>query len=328
MDVSVIIVNWNSIDYLNECVNSICDQTRGLALEIIVVDNASPAGDAEMLEQRFPQVLAIKSPVNLGFAGANNLGFKRSAGKYVLFLNPDTRLVGPAINVMVQGIQSLPDAGVVGCKLLNTDLSIQTSCIQTFPTILNQLLDSDWIRGRWPTCKLWAIGPLFSISSEPSSVEVISGACMLIDRHVFERVGYFSEDYFMYAEDLDLCYKTVRAGYSNYYLSAATVIHHGGKSTNPEYATRMKWKSIPRFYEKYYGLFYASMFRLTMIFAAVARLAVIAMINRFGTASLRSNVRQESFAKWKLILKTLATSSVSPSPAPRRTLPDCNMLGL
>ena len=160
------------------------------------------------------------------------------------------------------------------------------------------------------------------MSSKPFSVEVISGACMLIDRDVFERVGQFSEDYFMYAEDLDLCYKTVRAGYSNYYLSAGTVVHHGGKSTSPEYATRMKWKSILRFCEKFHGSLYASMFRLTMIFAAVARLAAVALINLLGNTSLRSNVRRESFAKWKLILETLFAPSVSPSPISRRALRD------
>ena len=316
VDVSIIIVNWNSIDYLRECVVSICERTQDASFEVIVVDNASPAGDAERLEQQLPRkVKLIKSPTNLGFAGANNLGFRHSSGKYLLFLNPDTKLVSPAIDTMVQGIQALPDAGVLGCRLLYSDLSLQTSCIQTFPTILNQLLDSDWLCQRWPDSKLWGIGPLFSNSSEPAKVEVISGACMLVRRDVFEQVGLFSEDYFMYAEDLDLCYKVARSGHSNYYLGTATVIHYGGKSSNPGWATQMKWKSIPRFCEKNYGQFYAAMFRIAMASAAIGRLIAISVTGLFGSTFGSRQSRRVAFVKWKLILKTLVTLSNGSSPS-------------
>ena len=250
MDLSIIIVNWNWIAYLRECVASVYEHTRDLLFETIVVDNASLAGDADLLELQLPGITVIKSVENLGFGGANNLGFRHSTGKYILFLNPDTKLVSSAINSMVQGVRELPDAGILGCKLLNTDLSIQTSCIQTFPTIANQLLDSDWLRERWPNSRLWGTKPLFSNTGLPTKVEVVSGACMLVRRDVFEQVGLFTDDYFMYAEDLDLCYKTERAGYPNYYMGTASVIHHGGKSSNPESATRMKWRSITQFCEK------------------------------------------------------------------------------
>jgi len=325
MDISIIIVNWNSIDYLRKCVASICEQTQGLSFEIVVVDNASPAGDAKLLERELPQITLIKSAENLGFARANNLGFRHSSGKYLLFLNPDTELAGPAINLMVQGAQALPDAGILGCRLLNSDLSLQTSCIQTFPTILNQLLDSDWLRRRWPNSKLWGTGPLSSGSSNPAEVEVISGACMLVRRDVFEQVGLFTEDYFMYSEDLDLCYKTMRAGYKNYYLSAATVIHHGGKSSNPYFATQMKWNSIPHFCAKHRGKLYGLTFRFVMAFAAIARLAAISMTGLFGTTFPSQQAKADTLTKWKLILKTLVTPSTKtgrPSNVPR-PVPDC-----
>jgi len=312
MDVSVIIVNWNSIAYLDECVASIFEQTRGLNFEVIVVDNASPSGEADLLERRLPNVKVIKSPRNLGFAAANNLGFAESTGEHLLFLNPDTELEGPAINLMLEGARSLPNPGILGCKLLNTDLSVQTSCIQTFPTILNQLLDSDSLRGRWPNCKLWGTGPLVSSTLTPAKVEVVSGACMLVRRKVFESVGRFSEDYFMYAEDLDLCYKTQHAGYPNYYLGKATVIHHGGKSTNAEFGTRMKWKSIVRFCEKHRGRPYAFAFRMAMSCAAIVRLAAITIRSLFGDPSKHPKPGQNSLLKWKLILRTLVFPSASP----------------
>ena len=309
MDVSVVIVNWNSIAYLRDCINSIREHTRDLSFEIIVVDNASPAGDAELLESQFQGIIVIKSAENLGFAGANNVGFRRSTGAYVLFLNPDTKLVGPALDLMVQGMRSLPDAGIVGCKLLNSDLSIQTSCIQTFPTILNQLLDSDYLRLRWPNSKLWGTASLFSNSAQPAKVEVISGACMLVRREVFEQVGLFTEDYFMYAEDLDLCYKVEQAGHSNYYLGTGTVIHHGGKSSNPEKATQMKWKSIAQFCEKRRGTFYALMLRTAMASAAVARMGAIVGMGLFGNTFGTRESRGTAFAKWRLVLKTMLTPS-------------------
>lgn len=222
-------MNWNSTEYLRQCIASINEYTRDVNFELIVVDNASPDQDADSLTYQFENLRLIKSPSNIGFGRANNLGFRYSAGEYLLFLNPDTRLVSPAIDIMLAKSEALEDAGIVGCKLLNTDLTVQSSCIQTFPTILNQALDADFLRRRWPHSRLWGTSPLLSDCGTPAKVEVVSGACMMIRRDVFEQVGMFSEEYFMYAEDLDLCRKVVRAGFNNYYVGAATIIHHGEK---------------------------------------------------------------------------------------------------
>ncbi len=232
MTLSIIIVNWNSLGHLRKCLRSVYEHVRNLSFEVIVVDNASPESGIETLNADFPDVLVIKSDINLGFAGANNLGFKRSSGEYVSFLNPDTELVDNAFKIMLDQSVSISDAGVIGCKLLNTDLSVQTSCIQTFPTIPNQVLDYEYLRLRWPRCSFWSIGALFSESKNPVPVEVISGACMLLKRDVFERAGMFTEDYFMYAEDLDLCFKVKALGLRNYFVGQARVIHHGSQSSN------------------------------------------------------------------------------------------------
>jgi GT2 family glycosyltransferase len=322
MEISIIIVNWNSIDYLRDCIASIYDHTSGL-VEIIVVDNASPAGDAALLEQIYPHITLIKSKENLGFAGANNLGFRYSSGKHILFLNPDTKLTNPAINLMVRTLETLHGGGVLGCTLLNEDLSVQTSCIQTFPTILNQFLDSDWLRLRWPSSRLWGTRPLFSHGEKPVKVEAISGACMLVRRDVFEQVGFFDEDYFMYAEDLDLSYRVEQAGYSNYYLRTAKVLHYGGKSSSFESATQMKWKSIIRFLEKHRGSVYALAFRIAMAFAAVTRLVAVAGMGLFRNASGTSQPRRS--AKWRLVLGVMLTPSPRSTPFRNalKTTPKC-----
>ncbi|MEP6715438.1 MAG: glycosyltransferase family 2 protein, partial [Terriglobia bacterium] len=236
-DVSIVFVNWNSAPYLISAITSIYKHTQNLDFEIIVVDNASPSQDADLVKETFPEIQLIRSAANLGFGRANNLGFRTATGQYILFLNPDTRLISPAINVMLEELKSVARAGAIGCKLLNSDLSVQTSCIQTFPTILNQVLDADSLRNRWPKSRLWGTAPLYFDTEDAAEVEVISGACLMVKRHVFEEISQFTERYFMYAEDLDLCRKIVRAGYKNLYTGQAKVIHYGGGSSIPESAT-------------------------------------------------------------------------------------------
>ena len=305
MMLSIIFVNWNSTAYLRECITSIHRWTSGIPFEIIVVDNASPAADVDVLKEQFGQITLLKSPYNLGFARANNLGFRHSRGDVLLFLNPDTKLISAAINTLLQRLISLPDAGILGCRLLNDDLSVQTSCIQRFPTILNQALDIDVLRNRWPNSPLWGIAPLFSTGYEPASVEVISGACMMIKRQIFEQVGLFNEDYFMYAEDLELSYKVTRAGYHNYFIGEATMIHYGGKSSTPEQATASKWKSILRYVVNNHGYLYACFFKFVMICVAAGRLTVIALLSIKGKTPVTKTSHYSVSSKWSAILKTL-----------------------
>jgi GT2 family glycosyltransferase len=304
IEVSIIIVNWNSMEYLRECLASIYEHRGHTRFEVIVVDNASPLRNIEALPEEFPAVCLVKSEKNLGFAGANNLGFRHSSGSFLLFLNPDTHIVGSAIQRMLSNTKSLPKAGVVGCKLLNTNGSVQTSCIQRFPTILNQALDIEVLQRRWPRLSLWGIAPLFEERSEPAEVEVISGACMMIPRQVFELVGRFSEEYFMYSEDLDLCYKVKKAGFVNYYTGDAQVIHHGGKSSGQrevsQWATQMKFRAILRFCEKTRGKLYFQMFRLSLAIVACLRLLIIAIAIPFGNAKTLKSV----FSKWRTVLRT------------------------
>jgi N-acetylglucosaminyl-diphospho-decaprenol L-rhamnosyltransferase len=303
VEVSVICVNWNSVSYLRECLASIYEHTTALRFEIIVVDNASPDGGVDVLKMEFPEIALVKSVRNLGFAGACNLGFRHSSGEYILLLNPDTELVGPAINTLLTQMKGLPDAGIVGCKLLNTDLSVQTASVQKFPTLLNQLTNIESLRTRWPGCPLWDISPLFRNSESPVKVEVIPGACMLLRRDIFERAGLLTEDYFMYAEDIDLNYKVKRLGLSSYYVGAAQIVHHGGTSSSRQPASHwsilMKHRAMTKYYHMLGGPVYGQLYRLTMGLSALLHVALLT----FGAPFRDRDIVRLKLAKWSTVLR-------------------------
>jgi GT2 family glycosyltransferase len=306
LKLSIIFVNWNSVEYLRECLASIYERTQGVEFEIIVVDNASPERGVESLREIYPGIRIIFSEENLGFARANNLGFRNSMGTYVLFLNPDTQLTSPAINIMLDRIDTLPDAGIMGCKMLNSDLSVQITSIQKFPTILNQVLDIEFFQMRWPHCPLWDISPLFADEVKLLKVEVITGACMLMRREVFEQIGYFSEDYFMYAEDIDLNIKTNRAGFANYYVGDAVMIHHGGKSSSRQgvshWSTIMKYRAMGRMFQKTRGTTYAAMYRTAIGTMAAARLGLLYLAYPLGNIVWKRQALRFATQKWTIVL--------------------------
>jgi N-acetylglucosaminyl-diphospho-decaprenol L-rhamnosyltransferase len=282
VDLSIIIVNWNSKDYLRKCLTSILAETHGLHYEIVVVDSGSFDGCGEMLREHYPQVRFIQSTENLGFSKANNLAFRSSTGRLVLFLNPDTELRGPAINLLIDYLKSLPKAGVVGCKLLNSDGSIQTSCIQAFPTILNQLLNFDALRSLFPRSRLWGTSGLFDGRDAPSEVDSISGACLMISRNHFEQAGKFSTDYFMYSEDVDLCFQVRKAGLKSYYVPTAVIVHHGGTSAAQSevstFSSVMLIESRWRFFRKTRSSGYGRAYRASILAVSLVRIAIASVL--------------------------------------------------
>ncbi|MEO8662680.1 MAG: glycosyltransferase family 2 protein, partial [Bryobacteraceae bacterium] len=198
---SIVIVNWNSSDFAVDCIASLHATTTDVPFEVIVVDNASTENVSRIVDVH-PGVRLLASHQNLGFARANNLGVEQSQGRWILFLNPDTIVLKNAIRVMLSNLESHAEVGAVGCRLLNGDMTLQMSSVQRFPTILNQLLSLDVLKRRWPKARLWGTSALFTDS--PVAVDVVSGACLMVKREVFEQAGRFSPDYFLYHEDTDL----------------------------------------------------------------------------------------------------------------------------
>ena len=300
-------MNWNSLSYTCECLASIFSEPDAHDLEVIVVDNASNRDETLPIKSRFPSVITVRSHQNLGFSGANNLGFEQSSGEHLLFLNPDTKVIAPAIRTMSKHLQATLGAGIMGCKLLNTDGSVQTSCIQRFPTILNQCMDLDFLRSRHPLWKIWGIAPLFSEAKEPAAVEVVSGACLMMKRDLFERVGKFSEKYFMYAEDVDLCYRAAQSGWKAYYTGEATVVHHGGGTSKGRrgdaWIAVMQRRAILTFCRVAHGRLYAAGYRLAMGINAGCRLLLLAAFSPIRYLATQGSPLYTSMSKWLGVLK-------------------------
>lgn len=305
-EVSIIIVNWNSKEYLRHCLASILENTSGLDYEVIVVDSASFDGCGEMLHRHYPEVRFIQSAQNAGFGRANNLGVRHARGDTLLLINPDTVVLGNAIERLCAHIKELPSAGVVGCRLLNTDGSLQTTCVQPFPTIANQLVNA-YILQRWfPNIHLWLTAVSFDGAASPQAVEVITGACMIMKREVFESVGGFSPEYFMYGEDLDLCYKVRAAGHINYYVPDVEVVHHGGGSTrleNSRFASVMMPESVSRLLRKTRGNVYSMAYRVVLTGAAFVRLGLLGLWLPAAAISRKERRWSAAFHKWIAVLR-------------------------
>jgi N-acetylglucosaminyl-diphospho-decaprenol L-rhamnosyltransferase len=306
MDVSIVIVNWNSRDHLKNCIGSIIEHTEGVDYEVIVIDAASFDGCDVMLEATYPTVAFIQAQTNSGFAKSNNMACRGARGEYVLFLNPDTEFDGPVVKKLVECMRQRTDVAAVGCRLLNTDRSVQISCVQSLPTILNQIVDSSFLRRAWPSATLWGMAPLFAANDKAAEVEAISGACLMVRRRVFEEVNGFSEEYFMYAEDIDLAYKIRAAGYKNWYTGEVAVIHHGGNSSNQAgstFSAVMMREATWRFLLKTRGKAYATAYRAAMFCAAVARLGVLGPARLFATSETAKRLRRASQVKWGAVLR-------------------------
>jgi GT2 family glycosyltransferase len=278
VDLSIIIVNWNSKDYLLKALASIESKTRELEYEILVIDSGSFDGCGEWLKGAYPHVLFIQSEKNIGFARANNEAFEVSRGRCVLFLNPDTEVGAFAIEILYRCLNTLPNAGIVGAKLLNSDGTVQETSVRAFPTLLGEALDSDILRRLFPKSALWGMKPLLAENEAPVAVDAVSGACMMMPRFLFENVGMFSTDYFMYSEDIDLCYKVRAAGFHCYYVPDAVIVHHGGKSSSQTrvntFSAVMMLESRWRFFRKLRSRWHARGYRLAMFGASVLRIGL------------------------------------------------------
>jgi GT2 family glycosyltransferase len=330
MELSIIIVNWNSADLLRKCLASVLSTAINCEFEILVIDNASYDGSDKMVAEQFPSVRFFQSDQNLGFAAGNNLAFQRCTGRLVLFLNPDTEVVGDAIEIMRRTFSTQPDAGVVGPKLVNADLSVQIDCMRAFPTIINQMTDASLTRKIFGRFDFAGVKPVLAGSNGPIRVEMLPGTCIMLKREIFDQAGRFNERYFMYAEDVELNYRVQAAGWANYYVSSAAVIHHGGQSSNQKsesfFSTIMMREAVWQFLRTTHGAWYASAFRFTTSLAALARLTVLCLGRmvpagrQFRSTAARSTRKWMKVLRWSLGLEPWARE-YQPAPMQPRPVP-------
>jgi len=231
IDVSIIIVSWNTRQITCECIGSICEQTSELKYEIIVIDNASTDNSAAMVKAEFPKVALIENSENRGFAAANNQGITIAKGRYVLLLNSDTIVLNNAIAKAVAFADAHPEAAVVGCKVLNPDETLQSTCFM-FPSILNMFLSTTYFYKLFPKSKFFGREQMtWWYRNDVREVDVVTGCFMLVRREAIEQVGMMDEQFFIYAEETDWCYRFKQAGWKIVFTPDAQIIHFGGGSS-------------------------------------------------------------------------------------------------
>jgi GT2 family glycosyltransferase len=230
--VSIIIVSWNTRDYLNQCLESLTPAVCRHPMEIIVVDNASSDGSPELVESRFPRVRLIRNQVNLGFAKANNLGTAASSGRYVCLINSDVKVLPDCISRLVDYSEQHPDVGMAGPRIIGADGKLQRSC-RGFPTLWNMLCRALALDTIFPRRK-WLTGYSLSYWSQDCirQVDILTGCFWLIRRETLARVGLLDESFFMYGEDMDWCKRFRLGGSKVVFVPLAEAIHYGGASSS------------------------------------------------------------------------------------------------
>lgn len=287
MDLSILIVNWNTCDDLLRCLRSVYGHPPRAEFEVLVLDNASSDGSAGAVSAQFPQAALVASQDNLGFARANNRLAAEAGGRYWLLLNPDTAVSPGAIDLLVNDLERLPHVAAAGPRLVNPDGSLQPS-IQRLPTLLREWwrlfhLDSLYALSQYP--------PTALTSRQTRPVEVLNGACLLLRRGAVEPLGLFDEDYFMYSEEVDLCDRLAQAGWELHWVPEAVVMHAGGQSTR-QAADRMfleLYRNKLRFFRKRRGALAGTLYKGILLQATLVRLMLTAAGRPFGARAGRRN---------------------------------------
>lgn len=278
MDLSVIIVSWNTRELLAQCLASLPAATAGLTSEVIVVDNGSTDGSPALVAERFPAVRLLTNAENVGYVRANNQALRLAQGRYVVLLNSDTVAPPESLTRMVQFLDEHAEIGAAGPKLLNPDGTFQGSYAY-FPTMGSVALSAAGLARRLYLPYDPSPAPRPGEVSHP--VDWVPGACLLIRQTTLAAVGLLDEGFWMYSEDTDLCYRIQRAGWQVYYLPDVAVVHFGGASSRqcrPDSVGRL-YRSKLRFCRKHYG--FLSTLLLSGVIAAAygvkAGIAVLAL---------------------------------------------------
>lgn len=247
MKLSVIIVSYNAADFLHKCLKSV-EENLPKNAEVIVLDNASPKREIEALPVEFPKIKFILNNENVGFSKGNNLAVKQAKGEYVLILNPDTIVYDNFFTSILNFADSTPKVGAIGVRMLDGNNIFLPESKRNIPTAWSSFAKLFGQSGRGKGYYATHINEI-----ENGKVEVLSGACMLMKKSVYNEVGGFDEAYFMYGEDIDLSYTLTQNGYTNYYLGEITITHFKGESTikDKKYLDRF-YGAMEIFIQKYY----------------------------------------------------------------------------
>lgn len=255
-DLSVVVINMNGRKLLDDCLESLRAAAPRHRLEVLVVDNGSHDGSPQMVKEKYPEAILVRNKENRGFTRANNQGIERSAGRYVLLLNNDTRVLPGAFSDAIEYMDTRPDAGAAGLKLLNEDGSLQLSC-RRFPSFSQAIFNRYSFLTRLFPNNPYSRHYLMTDFQHDRVQEVdwVSGACLMFRRSVLDRIGALDERFFMYSEDVDYCYRVWQIGRKVIYIPTAQVYHLIGQDTRKVRVklTYERHKSMYKFYKKHYS---------------------------------------------------------------------------
>jgi len=229
-DVSVIVISWNTRELLEKCLGSVYERTAGIGFEIIVVDNASTDGSADMVREKYPQAMLLVNAENRGFVTANNQAFEIAHGRYLLLLNSDTLILGNAITQTVRFADSHPRGAAFGCRVLYPDGSLQRTCFR-YPSPLNMLLQCTYLYKLFPKNRFFGREYMtWWDYADTRQVQTVCGCFSLVRKEAMEKVGQMDPVYFFYGDDPDWCFRFVKAGREIWFFHEAEIIHYGGQS--------------------------------------------------------------------------------------------------
>lgn len=278
MNLSISIVNWNTKDILKKCLDSIYKSSYR-DLEVFVVDNASTDGSNEMVKNQFPQVNLISNTQNIGFARANNQAIRSSHGKYILVLNPDVILYEDTLEQMANFMETHPQAGAIGIKLLNEDgIELKKGYFRKFPSIpqiilFYTMLENISLKNKWLTNRYWEPIDTSNIMEIPQ----VPGACLLAKREL----ALFDERFQLFFEDVDLCYRIKKSGWKMYFVSNIKAIHIGAQSIGmlsyTELATRF-FNSMYLYFKKHHSHFKAQIAKFIIISNTLLKILIMVFL--------------------------------------------------
>lgn len=314
MDLTIIIVNWNTRELLKNCIKSIIENKDDLKIKIIVVDNNSKDGSAEMVEKIFPEVIIIKSRKNIGFGKGNNLALPYANTPIIFFLNPDTVMMKGTIGKMVDFMKSNPKIGAIGCKLVypkevtktvGKDGEAHTLEMQWVPSPLKILFKMLFLSDK--TIQKFKKFLPYHDPNKSGFVSFLPGACLMVRKEVLDKIGYFDERFFMYGEDYELCHRIKAAGWQLYYMSEVKIAHHVGGSIQKgksKFSTLMMCESISKLMEKYHGKLGKYLYRIVIFWGSCFRLFLLFNFAIFSYVGFMPyNISKESFYKYFYMLK-------------------------
>jgi GT2 family glycosyltransferase len=303
MDLSILIVNWNTRDYLLRCLRKVYSTIGHATFEVIVVDNASTDDSVAAVRSQYPQVNLIENDENLGFARANNQALAASRGEFVLLLNSDAFVHDGAVDAMIHHLRTSPDTGIAGCRLVYEDGSLQRSCT-AFPTLTSELWLALWLDRVFPKSRIFGSYKMtYWDQNDLREVDSVMGACMMVRRAVFDQIGVLDEHFFFSSEEVDFCYRAKQAGWKVRYLPDATATHiWGGSSQQIKTITFLNlYRYRILFFRKHYGGLKTFLYKWILALGSLFK-SISGLIASLFTKSItpRSQMRNYWTLLWSL----------------------------